>query len=81
MPTSMKDCMKVLVTGTNGLIDRSLCTALVEGLQSAGSAIRCYQCRNAYVCDGVQRALGREPANFADYAPRIAACGTWNVKK
>lgn len=36
--------------------------------------------RNAYVCDGVQRALGREPADFADYARRIAARGTWNVK-
>jgi steroid delta-isomerase-like uncharacterized protein len=36
--------------------------------------------RNACVCDGVQRALGREPADFADYARRIAARGTWNVK-
>ena len=35
--------------------------------------------RNAHVCDGVQRALGREPADFADYARRIAARGTWNV--
>ena len=29
--------------------------------------------RNAYVCDGVQRALGREPTDFADFARRIAA--------
>lgn len=36
--------------------------------------------RNACVCDGVQRALGREPTDFADYARRIAARGTWNVK-
>jgi uncharacterized protein YbjT (DUF2867 family) len=36
--------------------------------------------RNAYVCDGVQRALGREPADFADYVRRIAVRGTWNVK-
>ena len=35
--------------------------------------------RNAYVCDGVQRALGREPTDFADYAHRIAARGTWNA--
>ena len=35
--------------------------------------------RNAYVCDGVQRALGREPTDFAEYARRIAARGTWNV--
>ena len=36
--------------------------------------------RNAYVCDGVQRALGREPADFVGFARRIAARGAWNVK-
>jgi len=35
--------------------------------------------RNAYVCDGVQRALGREPTDFSDYARRIAASGVWRV--
>lgn len=35
--------------------------------------------RNAYVCDGVQRALGRAPADFADYARRVAARGVWNT--
>jgi uncharacterized protein YbjT (DUF2867 family) len=35
--------------------------------------------RNAYVCDGVQRALGREPSDFSDYARRIAASGIWKV--
>ncbi len=35
--------------------------------------------RNAYVCDGVQRALGREPTDFADYAHRIAESGAWNT--
>ncbi len=35
--------------------------------------------RNAFVCDGVQRALGREPNDFADYARRIAASGIWKV--
>lgn len=35
--------------------------------------------RNAYVCDGVQRALGREPTDFADYAQRIAASGIWKL--
>ena len=34
--------------------------------------------RNAYVCDGVQRALGREPTDFADFARRAAAAGSWN---
>ena len=35
--------------------------------------------RNAHVCDGVQRALDREPADFAAYAQRIAARGTWTT--
>jgi uncharacterized protein YbjT (DUF2867 family) len=34
--------------------------------------------RNAYLSDGVQRALGREPADFRDFARRIAARGNWN---
>ncbi|MEM7432621.1 MAG: NAD(P)H-binding protein [Pseudomonadota bacterium] len=33
--------------------------------------------RNAYLTDGVQRALGREPADFAAFAERIAARGVW----
>lgn len=35
--------------------------------------------RNAHVSDGVQRALGREPKDFADYARDAAARGAWNV--
>ena len=35
--------------------------------------------RNAYLCDGIQRALGREPTDFAEFARRIAASGVWNV--
>ncbi len=35
--------------------------------------------RNARVVDGVHRALGREPVDFAEYARRIAAAGGWNV--
>jgi len=35
--------------------------------------------RNAYVCDGVQRALGREPTDFAEYARGIADSGGWDV--
>jgi len=34
--------------------------------------------RNAYLSDGVQRALGREPTDFRDFAHRIAARGSWN---
>jgi hypothetical protein len=33
--------------------------------------------RNAYVADGVQRALGRPPRDFSGYAHRCAAQGTW----
>jgi len=32
---------------------------------------------NAYVTDGVQRALGRPPRDFTDYATRTAATGVW----
>jgi len=34
--------------------------------------------RNAHVADGVQRALGRAPRDFADYARDAAATGVWN---
>jgi hypothetical protein len=34
--------------------------------------------RNAYLTDGVQRALGRAPRDFADYARNTAATGVWN---
>ena len=33
--------------------------------------------RNDYLTDGVQRALGREPRDFADYARDAAATGVW----
>ena len=35
--------------------------------------------RNAYICDGVQRALGREPTDFAEFTRRVAKSGIWNV--
>ena len=35
--------------------------------------------RNAFVSDGVQRALGREPADFSDFARRVAARGIWDA--
>ena len=35
--------------------------------------------RNAYVTDGVQRALGRAPKDFADYARDIAATDLWRA--
>ena len=33
--------------------------------------------RNAYLSDGVQRALGRDPRDFSDYARAAAATGVW----
>lgn len=37
--------------------------------------------RNAHLTDGVQRALGRPPKDFADYARDVAATGVWEVAK
>jgi uncharacterized protein YbjT (DUF2867 family) len=34
--------------------------------------------RNAHVADGVQRALGREPRDFSEFAREAAATGAWN---
>jgi hypothetical protein len=34
--------------------------------------------RGAYVTDGVQRALGREPRDFSAYARETAATGAWS---
>jgi uncharacterized protein YbjT (DUF2867 family) len=36
--------------------------------------------RNASVADGVQRALGREPRDFANYARDTAATGVWESR-
>ncbi len=33
--------------------------------------------RNASTTDGVQRALGRKPRDFTDYARAAAATGVW----
>jgi uncharacterized protein YbjT (DUF2867 family) len=35
--------------------------------------------RNAHICDGVQRALGRPPKDFSEYARDVAATGTWRA--
>jgi hypothetical protein len=34
--------------------------------------------RNTYLSDGVQRALGRPPRDFADFARAAAATGSWD---
>ncbi|MCR9223835.1 MAG: NmrA family NAD(P)-binding protein [Hyphomonas sp.] len=35
--------------------------------------------RNAHLTDGVQRALGRPPKDFSEYAREVAATGAWRV--
>ncbi|MEA1890177.1 MAG: NAD(P)H-binding protein [Pseudomonadota bacterium] len=35
--------------------------------------------RNARVCNGVQRALNREPKDFVEYARKVAESGVWDV--
>jgi uncharacterized protein YbjT (DUF2867 family) len=35
--------------------------------------------RNAYLTDGVERALGRKPHDFADWAKETAATGVWDL--
>lgn len=35
--------------------------------------------RNAFLADGVQRALGREPKDFSEFARRVAARGIWKL--
>ena len=37
--------------------------------------------RSSHLGDGVQRALGREPRDFADYARDTAAAGAWDVEE
>jgi len=37
--------------------------------------------RNASLADGVQRALGREPRDFAEYARDTAATGVWGAER
>ncbi|MEL7042256.1 MAG: NAD(P)H-binding protein [Pseudomonadota bacterium] len=35
--------------------------------------------RNAHLTDGIQRALGRPPKDFADYAKDVASTGVWSL--
>lgn len=37
--------------------------------------------RNSHVVDGVERALGRTPRDFSDYAKSAAATGMWDGRK
>ena len=37
--------------------------------------------RNEETIDGVQRALGRPPRDFREYAKSVAATGVWNARE
>jgi short subunit dehydrogenase-like uncharacterized protein len=37
--------------------------------------------RNAHLTDGIQRALGREPRDFAGYVRATASAGVWDVSE
>jgi len=68
VPVSMEDFASALAEqgvpeDVTGLL-RYLFTEVLDG-------------RNAYLADGVQKALGREPRDFADYAREAAATGVW----
>ena len=47
--------------------------------RSRTCSARCSTAATRRLTDGVQRALGREPRDFADYARRTAATGVWGV--
>jgi uncharacterized protein YbjT (DUF2867 family) len=56
--------------------DQGLPGEVVEGLTFIFDEV--LDGRNARLADGVQRALGREPRDFTDYARDAAATGVWN---
>jgi uncharacterized protein YbjT (DUF2867 family) len=57
------------------LAERRVPVALVSLLRYLFVAV--LDGRNAHLSDGVVRALGREPRDFADYARDAAAAGVW----
>ncbi|MFD2470642.1 NAD(P)H-binding protein [Amycolatopsis silviterrae] len=58
------------------LIDRGYDRASAE--MQAGPFAWLHRGRTGFLSDGVQRATGREPTDFADYAQRAAAAGAWS---
>ena len=68
MPVSIEDFAAALDEQT---VPDRLITLLVYLFQEVLDG------RNAHLTDGVQRALGREPRDFADYARGAAATRVW----
>ena len=65
-----------LDTFTSALADEAVPADVVALLQYLFAEV--LDGRNAQLADGVERALGRAPRDFADYARRAAAAGAWN---
>ena len=61
-----------------GLRDEGLPADEVTAFAALFAAV--FDGRNAYLTDGVERALGRPPVDFRDYASATAATGVWNVE-
>jgi len=60
---------------TSALLENGLPTDLVTSLVNLITTV--LDGRNARLTDGVRRALGREPRDFADYARSTAASSVW----
>jgi uncharacterized protein YbjT (DUF2867 family) len=60
---------------TTALAEQNVPTDTVELLNYLFTTV--LDGRNAYLTDGVQRALGRQPRDFSDYARVAAASGAW----
>lgn len=59
-----------------GLAEASVPTELANLLEYLFSTV--LDGRNAHVADGVERALGRAPRDFSDFARDVAATGAWS---
>ena len=62
-----------------GLRAEGLPDELVDGLTDLFAEV--LDGRSSSLADGVQRALGRPPRDFADYARRAAAAGRWSRQR
>lgn len=64
----------ILVPGGTGKTGRRIVERLLDYLFST-----VLDGRNASLADGVQRALGRPPRDFAHYAREAAHAGAWEI--
>ncbi|MEM1295973.1 MAG: NmrA family NAD(P)-binding protein [Verrucomicrobiota bacterium] len=60
----------------NGLLGQQLPAELVSLLDYLFTTV--LDGRNSYLCDGVERALGRKPESFASYCRKVVQAGHWN---